>query len=283
MDRPWIEFIQAQVLPWKKGLYGTGRADVDTKVLSEDAGLGEATVIVRYPAGWTRDDEEYLTVDEEIFVLEGELRIGTETFGKYDYVYLPKGFPRHAASSTGGAVALCFYYGVPEARKGAAPDGTYDASRLTPRANLFEDGWDADYSGINAPEMVISGARKKILRTDLQSGDQTWLIGSLPLRHERKTETHPVVQEMYLLEGELAGNTGLMKPGAYFWRPEDKRHGPYGSKTGTLILMRSRGGNLSTDYYDLEQPFSFDVPHQPVLPPELQALGGSPWSGDGVY
>ena len=93
--------------------------------------------------------------------MEGELRIGTETFGKYDYVYLPKGFPRHAASSTGGAVALCFYYGVPEARKGAAPDGTYDASRLTPRANLFEDGWDADYSGINAPEMVISGARKK--------------------------------------------------------------------------------------------------------------------------
>ena len=280
MNRPWIEFIQAQVLPWQDGLYGSGRADVESKILSQDTELGEATVLVRYPVNWERLEEEYLTSDEEIFVLSGSLVIGDRAFNRYDYAYLPKGFPRPQATSSDGAVVLSFFYSEPKTVKGVAPIGYYNADRLVINSDFYNTGWARDYSGINAPEMVVSGARKRILRSDGETGDQTWLIGSLPLRHERKTETHPVVQEMYLLEGELAGNTGLMKPGAYFWRPEGKLHGPYGSKTGNVILMRSRGGALSTEYFDLVKPFSFDVPHQPILPPELDELGRKPWKGN---
>ena len=39
MNRPWIEFIQAQVLPWQDGLYGSGRADVESTILSQDTEL----------------------------------------------------------------------------------------------------------------------------------------------------------------------------------------------------------------------------------------------------
>ena len=76
MGRPHIEFIQAQALKWAKGLpAGTGRADVECKTLSIDDATGTATCIVRYPAGWTRPTGEYLTTDEEFYVLEGALTI----------------------------------------------------------------------------------------------------------------------------------------------------------------------------------------------------------------
>lgn len=85
------------------------------------------------------------------------------------------------------------------------------------------------------------------------------------------------------MSGSIAGNAGIMHPGAYFWRPPDIKHGPYGSKTGNIILMRSQGGALATDYYDPDATFRFDAPHQPVLPPELEPLGRTPWTGGGRY
>ena len=87
---------------------------------------------------------------------------------------------------------------------------------------------------------------------------------------------------MYLLEGEMAGNLGIMRAGAYFWRPPEVKHGPYGSKTGSLILFRSRGGPLSTTFYD-DGEFSWSPPHRPVLPAGLQGLGGQPWAGAESY
>jgi hypothetical protein len=97
-----------------------------------------------------------------------------------------------------------------------------------------------------------------------------------------KAETHPVVEEMYLLEGSMAGNLGVMHAGAYFWRPANVLHGPYGSRSGCLILFRSRGGPLSTEFHD-EGDFSWTPEHKPILPPELDAVGGKPWSPGVAY
>ena len=75
MGRPHIEFIQSQALAWApspwQGLYG----DTEVKVLSRDEGSGETSNLIRYPAGWSRTDPEYLAVDEELYVLGGELTI----------------------------------------------------------------------------------------------------------------------------------------------------------------------------------------------------------------
>ena len=54
MARPHIMFIQAQALPWRRGLYGGGRKDVRVKVLSIDTKNGDSTCIIRYPAGSNR-------------------------------------------------------------------------------------------------------------------------------------------------------------------------------------------------------------------------------------
>ena len=187
----------------------------------------------------------------------------------------------NAASSKGGAVLVSFFDGAPEFVAGESASGAADG--FIEKIDVLREGWDADYAGIKSPELAAAGARKKILRADSGGGDQTWFIGTLPLWRERKVETHPVVQEMYLLSGSIAGNTGIMHPGAYFWRPEDILHGPYGSKTGNVILMRSQGGALSTNYYEPDSPFSFDAPHNPVLPPEFEEFGCDPWPGGGRY
>ena len=48
MARPHIMFVQAQMIPWSRGLYGDARPDVESKVLSRDDTDGSATCIVRF-------------------------------------------------------------------------------------------------------------------------------------------------------------------------------------------------------------------------------------------
>jgi hypothetical protein len=270
MARPHIEFIHAPDMPWRKGLYGGGRDDVEHKLLSRDGATGASSVLVRYPAGWRRRSPEHLLVDEEFYVLDGAIEINDRSYSASAFANLPAGFLRHQAGSATGAVLLTFFSGEPRARPGQSPAGLYRPGGLVEWKCLIEEGWDGDYSGVNSPEIAASGSRKKLLRTDPATGNQTWIMGILPSYREKKVESHPVVQECYIIDGELPGNYGLMLPGAYFWRPPEILHGPYGSKTGAIVLSRTEGGSLTVDYYDLDEPHSFDPPHRVVVPADLR-------------
>lgn len=98
------------------------------------------------------------------------------------------------------------------------------------------------------------------------------MLGTMPLRWGHRKEKHPVVEEMYLLSGELVGHRGRMHAGAYFWRPPEEWHGPFGSPTGNLMIFRTKGGPLSTVYADDEIPFAWDQAYDPILPPTLEPL-----------
>jgi len=99
-------------------------------------------------------------------------------------------------------------------------------------------------------------------------------LAARALRHGQKCEIHPVVEEMYLLGGEIIGPQGHMMPGAYFWRPPGLPHGPFGAKGGSLLLHRTIGGPLSTTYADAPAPFDWHPAYNPILPPELDHLRG---------
>ena len=92
---------------------------------------------------------------------------------------------------------------------------------------------------LSAPEAMTSGARSGVMPPIATNG-------TLPIRWAERSEIHPVVEEMYLLAGEVHGDRGIMRPGAYFWRPPFVPHGPYGTQTGNLYFFRTRGGGLST-------------------------------------
>lgn len=266
MARPWIEFVQSQNLGWIPGdLWGV-RPGLSTKTLSLDLADGAASLLVRYPTGWTVSSGGILAVDEEFLVLSGALAIGDRVYGERSYAHLPAGYSRAAMSASDGAVVLTFFSARP-----AWGDGTIapEAARLVE----YLDGFAVPYTGKFHPEFP-PGAGRKMLYEDPVTHDQSWILGTLPMRWAERAEVHPTVEEMYLLSGESHGNRGVMRPGAYFWRPPGIPHGPYGTLTGNLYFFRTKGGALSTEYVDAGTPFQWWPEYDPALPDSLAGARG---------
>ena len=265
MARPWIEFVQSQNLPWTSGTLWGVRPGVDLKVLSLDAEQGAASLLVRYPRGWRLERAGALSADEEFLVLEGDLALGAQRYREKSYAHLPAGYSRGAMTSDAGAVVLTFFSATPA----WSPAMPFDPARLV--ENL--DAFSVPYTGRFHPEFP-PGAGRKTLYEDPVTHDQSWILGTLPMRWAERAEVHPVVEEMYLLTGESHGNRGVMRPGAYFWRPPEIAHGPYGTLTGNLYFFRTHGGPLSTRYVDGGRPFRWWPPYDPVVPEELAGARG---------
>jgi len=270
VSRPWIEFIQSQSLPWQCAELDRLRPGVDVKILSVDDDNGATSLLVRYPKGF-RAAAMTLAVDDELLVLDGSLDIGGLRHQPFAYAHLPGGYECGTWASTDGAVVLEFFSGRP-AR--ATDRMQYDERRLV----VGVDAMRVPYTGNFHPEFP-PGAGRKILYQDPVSLDTSWLLGTLPLRWAERAEVHPTVEEMFLLAGEVHGNRGVMRPGAYFWRPAGKPHGPYGTQTGNLYFFRTKGGKLSTEYVEPASPFHWWPAYDPVLPPQLRAYAGEIASG----
>lgn len=281
MGRPFIEFIQSQAVEAGEGIYGQSAPGVRSKMLSLDETSGAASVLVRYPPGYSAGSAEHpyhLEVDEEFFVLQGDLTVDDRRYGRYSYAHLPAGVTRARTLSACGAVVLTFWSGEPRPVDGPAPAGMLSADRLVPYIDGFAGPW-----GGNFHPQFPAGAGRKWLRRDPADGEETWLLGTMPLRSGRRPEKHPVVEEMFLLAGELAGPLGLMRAGCYFWRPPEEWHGPFGSPTGNLMLFRTKGGPLSTVYTEHEVDFSWTPAHSPILPPQLRDAGSQPYAGSHCF
>ena len=265
MSRPWIEYVQSQNLPWIAGdLWGV-RPGVESKTLSLDDDNGAASLLVKYPAGWRLDQDGALSVDEEFLVLEGELSIGRQVYRDKSYAHLPTGYGRGPMATPSGAVVLTFFSGHP----GWTLPAAYDPARLVENLDAFA----VPYTGNFHPEFP-PGAGRKTLYEDPITHDQSWILGTMPMRWAQRAEVHPVIEEMYLLSGESHGNRGVMRPGAYFCRPPQIPHGPYGTLTGNLYFFRTKGGPLSTHYVDGGQPFRWWPEYNPVLPDSMLAARG---------
>ena len=282
MPRPHIEFIQSQALPWAP------HAGTEVKILSRDNDTGESSSLVRYPAGWQRQNEDYLSEDEELFVLGGSLNINGNHYTERCYAHLPAGYPRHDASSEEGAVVLTFLSGDPKVIVGEAAPDLYCQSRLVERIDTLSTPLSTDFTvlGVAETDSIMDGLQVCayiLLREDPHSHEQTWILCAMPLWQGDVEEIHPVVEEMYLVTGEMMTDTGLMMPGAYFWRPPGMRHGPFGSKTGNTMFFRTKGGPLSTVFPAAGEQFSWTPEHRPVLPPELSQYAQVPGQETAPY
>ena len=278
MTRPHIEFVQSQALPWKTSPWTGVYQDTEIKQLSVDTETGATSLLVKYPEGWARTDSEHVLADQEFFVLAGDLTINERCYTEQCYGHLPAGFQREHSSSDSGAVVLTFLSATPITETGVAAEGIYDENRLVEYVNALETTLSTDVSvlGVEVTEEIeegFSGFAHVLFREDPYTHDQTWMLAARPLWQGGVIEIHPVVEEMYLVAGDLAANTGLMKPGAYFWRPPGERHGPFGSKTGNLMFFRTLGGPLDTVFEPGQDVFTWSPDHQPILPEEFEQFG----------
>jgi hypothetical protein len=272
MARPHIEWIQAQALSWQRDAI-PARRGVEAKILSRDDATGALSCIIRYPAGYARG-AEWLDADEEFWVLDGAIEVDGVAYGEHTYAHLPRFMPRSGFTSAQGATVLTFFSAAPAAQPGTGPG--FDERRLVRRIAAADNVWDGDFASMGLQSMQAT-ARMRTLRKDPDTGEITYLTATIPFRQGERSERHPVVQEFFLLSGELAGELGVMQAGAYCWRPPMFKHAPYGSWTGTLLIFRSVGGPQTTEWEDPDQPFTWTPAHQPILPPDLAPLMTKPW------
>jgi quercetin dioxygenase-like cupin family protein len=77
---------------------------LSVKVLRHDPDTGASTTLIRLEAGARVPAHDH-PAGEELFVLEGDFRVGAERLGPGDYLYTPPDV-KHAASSESGCLVL---------------------------------------------------------------------------------------------------------------------------------------------------------------------------------
>jgi len=268
MPRPHIEFIQTQSLPWREMKSGAPRPGASAKILSADTDGGAFSAILRYPTGWRAAQQGACFLDEELYVLNGTLKIDGLAYDAGDYAYLPAGHRRGTMECAARADVLTFF----------------DAPAPAPRDPILRLASSAMAWSTPTDPVVAATAKapgRKLLREDRATGERTWLLkmgadNPAATTHGR-IETHPVAEETFLLEGEIAMPCGVLRPGAYFWRPPGIAHGPTGIRRDLTAFFRCRGGPLMTAWSDEKQPIAWDAPYAPMLPETVKASAFAPY------
>ena len=178
-------------------------------------------------------------------------------------------------STRDGAVVLTFFSEEPNFIAGPGDETARDKII---HLDVLHMPWDMT---LNDAKLAHLGISRKDLRKDDETGERTFLSMILPHSEppEKKgpQESHPVVEEAYVISGSLTGPHGTMAPGAYFWRPPGIPHGPFGTRWGCVALIRFVGGEHKNEWSTSEAPFSFDTPYKPILPEEMSAYAYAPW------
>ena len=264
MARQHVEFVQSQVIPFKKGVSIGFRHEIDCRTLSQDDETSASSLVLRYPPGWQDMAHHALDADEEVFVLEGALTINGLVYGKHFYGHLPKGYLRQSMTSPNGAVVLTFFSAMP--KKLITETSVWNAQRtvecLDTRAMPGQTG---QRKHMKSGDWDPSGTVHKTLYVDPDSGERTWLIGMMPYWSSNKAEIHPVVEEEFAILGDICFPLGVMRDGGYFWRPPGIEHGPFATWGGALHLCRCKGGSFATEWVETNGP-DWNPPHKPVLP-----------------
>ncbi len=262
--RPHTMFIQSQVLPWESG-DRLGRPETSIKLLSHDVETGAATALIRYPAGFACSPEP-LACTEEILLLDGSLQFGATELNNLGYARFPESHEHDQFASAGGAVTLTMFSADPTAAPLAVTASATDPVLLSDLGSQGLAGWVE-----NPYTRYLVGTGVQPLFEHPDTGEISILYSALPFRYMEKRWSHPEVQEMYVLAGSYVINdVGNMAPGAYAWWQSGRYHGPYGSRTGFMMFIRSVGGPLANLIEPERIPVDYDAPYKPVLPEHLQ-------------
>jgi hypothetical protein len=92
MARPPLEFFDTEMISWEPHVVAGKRVDpLLQKILSHDEATGAVTLMVKYPKGFSHPSLTYHTVTEELFILEGRIKMQGREYGKWHYAFRPPG------------------------------------------------------------------------------------------------------------------------------------------------------------------------------------------------
>jgi hypothetical protein len=244
MAREHIEFIQSQNVAWEPAAAYGFRREASVKCFSADPETGALTALLHYPPGVSASAAVSRRGSEELFVLDGELTVNGRPLRRHHYAYVPPdAVVEHAPSPSGALVLTCCNGGFEDLP--AAGSVSVGANELT-LVDSYGVTWDAT---VLDPKLSHLRLSRKILRAAADASCRTYLLAGLP--HGRpadgrlQLERHPHDEEMFLISGDMSCPQGVMRPGAYFYRPREIVHGPHFSDLGFFMFMRNPGTNVS--------------------------------------
>lgn len=139
------------------------------------------SLIVRFPAGWSRPVAGSYATSEELVVIEGSLTLSGEVYVPGDWAFLPAGWLRDGTDADGHVLAYARFGGPARWTRGAgAPDGVL-------RAQL-------DPATLGSPTESPLGSGDAWLLRD-GDDDQAWCVTGVRARTKS-----PVNAEIYDLD-----------------------------------------------------------------------------------
>jgi hypothetical protein len=268
MPRPHIEFIHAQQLAWQPAPFVDAPWNqLPAKLLSRDPQTGACSLLLRLPPGF-RAAATPESRALEFYVLDGSAALAGEPLPLDAYADCSAGRFAAPLESAQGAVLLAFA-GCTDV---AAANAT---ARIIDTHNMAWTRHDID------PSVQFLNLSHKVLRHDPHSGEKTLLLSTGAQTHPRDWREaqllHECAEEMYLLGGDIIGERGIMYEGAYFWRPPGRWHGPFGSRRGSLSLIRFAEGHHRNVWSEHVLPFMLTPAHAPELPADVTDRAAAPW------
>jgi hypothetical protein len=181
----------------------------------DDGSLRSA--VVRMPGSWKIPGPSQFQTQVQLFVTQGELRVGDTVLPRFGYAALPPGFVLTRLESAAGAEFLLVC--------------------------------DADPVLGTAPSMTAAGASATILpspptdRTtrlwkDERTGANTSLIVVPPKWEVEGPEFHPCQEEIFCVSGDIApDDIRVLKTGWFLWNPPYGVHGWHLHSTAGGIVL----------------------------------------------
>jgi quercetin dioxygenase-like cupin family protein len=280
IGRNHTDFIQSQTVQGRVLGQNNSQPGVEGVALSYNAkGDKAVTVLFKYPANWSMPKPHYVNSDQEFLILEGSVTFDDVTYNAGDYAYLPAGYFHKLMASKDGCTMLNFYEGEHLAFYQDTPAGMYIADKLIKKIDTKSLMW-TPLNDANGRALGLN-VQMKLLRADAATGESTFLIKAdadqPDAKTARHTATHAAVEEMYVLDGEISSPRGTMKTGAYVWRAPGVARGPYGSKTGYVAILRSKGGALNTTLSAAPEAVVWDNPYSPTIAEAARASAFKPY------
>lgn len=155
-------------LPWVGVPIPGGTVPVRMAVLRDEPITRARTVLVRFPAGWSREEAGHYLADESFVVLDGTLEMSNETYGPGSLVDVPSGAQRFGTRAPQEVLAFAHFSGPARwvgggGREGlierralelvAAPEPGARAAVDAEWLNLDTRAWVWIPAGVGAPAM----------------------------------------------------------------------------------------------------------------------------------
>jgi hypothetical protein len=208
------------------------------KMLSIDEDSGACTMSVQWDAGYKQPPSVSYS-DVEIFIMDGEMKVGDKMWRKGGYFFVPRGVSLPAFSIEKGCFALVMYNDTEphiiesdEDMDGAEREG------LIQLATYEDMGWQVP----TLFPQTASGCLLKLLHFDEKTHAMTFLYTMTPGFQQDNISYHDCAEEAYHVWGtSWMMQFGDLPTGGYFWRPAYVNHGAFYSEHGILGFGRTDG------------------------------------------